>query len=101
LRARAEVEGKRPGHTGAAEIAASADSPDIEGAAAHYRVALAHAIELGMRPPAAHCTFGLAKLYRRARKPTQAHEHLVTAKAMYHEMDMRFWWEQADAQMRP
>jgi len=43
---------------------------------------------------------GLGKLYRRTGKADQAREHLTTATAMYREMDMRFWLEQAEAEMR-
>jgi hypothetical protein len=46
-----------------------------------------------------HCHLGLGKLYRRTRKREQAHEHLTTATTMYREMDMRFWLEQAEAEM--
>ena len=53
-----------------------------------------------MRPLVAHCHFGLGKLYRRAGKRQQAQEHLSTAAAMYREMDMRFWLEQAEAESR-
>jgi hypothetical protein len=48
----------------------------------------------------AHCHLGLGKLYRHTGKRDQAHEHLTTATTMYHEMDMRFWLEQAEAEMR-
>jgi hypothetical protein len=52
-----------------------------------------------MRPLVAHCHLGLGKLYRRTAKGQQAHEHLTTATTMYREMDMRFWLEQAEAEM--
>ena len=42
---------------------------------------------------------GLAKLSRRTGKREQALEHLTTATTMYREMDMRFWLEQAQAEM--
>jgi hypothetical protein len=58
------------------------------------------AIELGMRPLVAHCHLGLGKLYRRMGDREQASEHLTTATAMYREMDMRFWLEQAEAGMQ-
>jgi hypothetical protein len=48
-----------------------------------------------MRPLIAHCHLGLGKLYRRTGKRDQAQEHLTLATAMYREMDMRFWLEQA------
>jgi tetratricopeptide (TPR) repeat protein len=65
------------------EIAARADPPDLESAQAHYGQALARADELGMRPLAAHCHFGLGKLYRRIGKREKASEHLTTATALY------------------
>jgi hypothetical protein len=55
---------------------------------------------LGMRPLVAHCHLGLGKLYRRMGDREQASEHLTTATAMYREMDMRFWLEQAEAGMQ-
>ena len=56
--------------------------------------------ELGMRPLVAHCHLGLGKLYRRTGKREQAQEHLTTATTMYREMDMTFWLEKAEAEMR-
>jgi hypothetical protein len=40
------------------------------------------------------------KLVRRTGKRELAREHLTTAMAMYREMDMRFWLEQAEAELR-
>ena len=65
----------------------------------HLVKALALAEPRGMRPLVAHCHLGLGKLYRRTAKPEQAQEHLRTATTMYREMDMRFWPEQAEAEM--
>jgi hypothetical protein len=48
----------------------------------------------------AHCHLGLGKLYGRTGQPDQAREHLTTATTMYREMDMRFWLEGAEAEMR-
>ena len=59
---------------------------------------LAKTMEL--RPLVAHCHLGLGKLYRRSEDRDQAHEHLTTATTMYREMDMRFYLEQAEAEMR-
>jgi hypothetical protein len=53
-----------------------------------------------MRPLVAHCHLGLGKLYRRTDKQQEAQEHLTTATTMYREMDMRFWLEQADQELR-
>jgi tetratricopeptide (TPR) repeat protein len=80
----------------AADVASTAGAEDAEG---YYREALAFASELGMRPLIAHCHRGLAKLYRRTGEREQAHEHLTTAATMYREMDMRFWLEQAEAEI--
>jgi hypothetical protein len=67
---------------------------------ARYHNALALATELGTRPLVAHCHLGLGTLYRRTRKREQAQGHLTTAVTMYREMEMRFWLEQAEAEMR-
>jgi hypothetical protein len=52
-----------------------------------------------MRPLVAHCHLGLGKLYGRTGKREQAQEHLTTAATMYREMDMRFWLDQAVAEI--
>jgi len=83
-----------------ADIAAHPDRSEVDTAEAHYRRALAVAEELGLRPLVAHCHLGLGKLYRRTGDRSQAQEHLITATALYREMDMRFWLEQAEAEMR-
>jgi tetratricopeptide (TPR) repeat protein len=82
------------------EIASHHGRPDVATAAAHYGAAMSLASELEMRPLAAHCHLGLGRLYRRTGKREQAQEHLTTATAMYGEMDMRFWLEQAQAELR-
>jgi DNA-binding NtrC family response regulator/tetratricopeptide (TPR) repeat protein len=82
------------------EIAAYRDPPDVETAENHYGQAQALATELGMHPLVAHCHLGLGKLYRRIGQGEQAYEHLTTSATMYREMDMRFWLEQAEAEMR-
>jgi len=53
-----------------------------------------------MRPLVAHCHLGLGKLYRRIGERQQAEEHLTLALTMYREMDIRFWPEQAEAEIR-
>ena len=82
------------------DIAAGGALPAIEEAVQHYCQALAVAEELGLRPPAAHCHLGLGRAYRRTTMRHQAEDHLSTAAAMYREMDMRFWLEQAEAELR-
>jgi class 3 adenylate cyclase/tetratricopeptide (TPR) repeat protein len=82
------------------EIFSSRDPSPGATAEAHYRQAFALAEELGMRPLLAHCHLGLGKLYRRTGKRDQAHEHLTTATTMLREMDMQFWLEQAEAELK-
>lgn len=82
------------------DIASCHDRPDVATAEAYYGAAMALAAELGMRPVLAHCRLGLGKLYRRTGARRQAHDHLTVATAMNREMDMRFWREQADAEMK-
>ena len=82
------------------DIAAHPDRFEAETAEAHYRQALALAEELGLRPLMAHCHLGLGTLYRRAGKREQAREHLTTATTMFRDMDMRFWLEQAEAELK-
>jgi hypothetical protein len=53
-----------------------------------------------MRPLVAHCHLGLSKLFRRTGNRAKAEEHLTTATTMYREMDMRFWLEQAEAELQ-
>jgi tetratricopeptide (TPR) repeat protein len=82
------------------EIAAQRDPPDAETAERHYREAVRLAEALGMRPLVAHCHLGLGKLYRRTGHRPQAREHLTTATTMYREMDMEFWLEQGEGELR-
>jgi len=82
------------------DIATHPDRFDAERGDAHYRQALTLAEPRGMRPLVAHCHLGLGKLYRRTGEREQAEEHLTTATTMYSEMDMRFWLEQAEAEVR-
>ena len=81
-------------------VHAVAGPPDVQEAETAYREALALAEPRGMRPLVAHCHLGLGKLYRRSGSEQEAQDHLVTAKTLYREMDMRFWLEQAEAEMR-
>ena len=81
------------------DIATHPDRFDAERGEAYYRQALALAEPRGMRPLVAHCHLGLGKLYRRTGKREPARQHLATAMTMYREMDMRFWLEQAEAEI--
>jgi tetratricopeptide (TPR) repeat protein len=81
----------------AGDNATTGRAEDAEG---YYRETLVRAGQLGMRPLVAHCHLGLGKLYRRTGKDEQAREHLALAATMYREMDMRFYLEQAEAELR-
>ena len=81
------------------EISSHCDPPDVGEAEDYYRQAITLAMELGMRPLVAHCHLGLGQMYRHVGKREQAHEHLATARTMYREMRMRFWLEQAEAEV--
>jgi hypothetical protein len=81
------------------ECAAAGARPDLTTARQSFVQALALATELGMRPLVAHCHLGLGKLSRRTGKRDRAQEHLTIATTMYREMDMRFYLEQAEAEL--
>jgi predicted ATPase len=82
------------------DIAAAGAAPDLGEAERRYRAALDLARQLGMRPLVAHCHRGLGRIDRLAGRLEQAREHLTTAMTMYREMDMRFYLEQAEAELR-
>jgi class 3 adenylate cyclase/DNA-binding winged helix-turn-helix (wHTH) protein/tetratricopeptide (TPR) repeat protein len=71
-----------------------------EGAEGNYRQGLAVATRCGMRPLVAHCHIGLGKLHRQMGNWAQAQEHLTIATAIYSEMHMTYWLEQAVAELR-
>ena len=79
------------------DIATHPDRFDADRGEGYYRQSLALADPRGMRPLVAHCNLGLGKLYRRTGKNDQAQAHLRTAAAMYREMDVPFWLQQANA----
>jgi len=79
------------------DVASIAGAEDAEG---YYRQALALAEPRGMRPLIAHCHLGLGKMHYRMGNPGQAQEHLTIATAMYREMGMIYWLEQATAEAR-
>ena len=81
------------------EIASYHESVDLRAAGLKYFEALGLGEKLGMHPLVAHCHLGLGKLYRRTGKREPAREHLTTATTMYREMGMRFWLEQAEAEL--
>ena len=82
------------------DIATHPDRFDAESGETHYRQALALAEPRGMRPLVAHCHLGLGKLSRHTGQRDHAYEHLTIATTLYRDMDMRFWLEQAEAELR-
>jgi tetratricopeptide (TPR) repeat protein len=82
------------------EAEAYGDPPDAGAARAHLQEAMALATDLGMRPLVAHSYLGLGKLYRRTGDGQKAQEHLTTATTMYREMDMTYWLEQAEQELK-
>jgi tetratricopeptide (TPR) repeat protein len=78
------------------DVAAHPDQFDAGRGETHYRQALALAERLGMSPLAAHCHFGLGKVYLRTGARKQAQEHVETATAMYRNLGMTYWLEQAE-----
>jgi class 3 adenylate cyclase/tetratricopeptide (TPR) repeat protein len=70
---------------------------EAEPARQAYHQALALAVDLGMRPLAAHCHLGLAGLDTAAARREDAAQHRARATAMYREMEMRYWLERAQA----
>ena len=82
------------------EIASHRDPPNVEEAEGHYRQAMGLAEQLGMRPLIARCHLGLGQLYQRGGRPEQVRTHLTTARTMFREMDMGFWLEKTDAELK-
>jgi tetratricopeptide (TPR) repeat protein len=81
----------------AGDVASTSGAEDAEG---YSRGALALAGELGMRPLVAHSHLGLGKLYGRTGERQEARNHLTTATTMYREMNMGFWFEIAEAELK-
>jgi tetratricopeptide (TPR) repeat protein len=82
------------------EIEAQNAEANRNTAEGHYRKALTLATELGLRPLMAHCHLGLGKLARHAGQPAKARDEFGAATTMWREMDVRFWFEQAEAELR-
>ncbi len=56
--------------------------------------------EPGMRPLVAHCQLCLGKLCVRIGRRQEAQDHLTTAATMYRGMDMQFWLEKAEEEIK-
>jgi class 3 adenylate cyclase/tetratricopeptide (TPR) repeat protein len=81
------------------DIASYPDGSDPQTGEAYYHRALTLAEPRGMRPLVGHCHHGLGKLCLRTGNRPKAQEHLNLAAALYHEMDMNYWLEQAQADL--
>jgi len=79
-----------------AEIHSPDTTAPADTALRHYQKALTLATKLGMKPLIARCNAGLATLWMRAGKPRQTDLPLITARAMYRAMGMRYWLGKLD-----
>ena len=61
---------------------------------------LAFAEARGMRPLVAHSHLGLGRLYARTGEVRQATEHLDMAATIYRDLDMPYWLEQVEREIR-
>jgi len=76
-------------------------APDDPGAAeATLRQASALAEELSMHPLLAHCHVSRARLERRAGRTTSARPLFEAGIAAFRELEMPFWLERAEAEVR-
>jgi hypothetical protein len=71
------------------------EPPDLPGAEAAYREALALGERLGMGPLIARCHLGLARVRRRGGSASGL-EELATAVRLFREMDMELWLAEAE-----
>jgi tetratricopeptide (TPR) repeat protein len=78
------------------DVASTGGAENAEG---YYRQELALVEPRGMRPLVAHCNIGLGRLHRRTGDRGPAQEHLTVATAMYREMGMTYWLEQAETEL--
>ena len=79
-----------------AEIAAQQQPADGAAAERFYREAIALGTELGMRPLVAQCRLGLGRHARANGDRSAAATHFTDAAAMFAELRMRLWQEQAE-----
>jgi class 3 adenylate cyclase/tetratricopeptide (TPR) repeat protein len=82
------------------DLASRREPVDAAKAAEHLQRAMLLAEERGMRPLMARCHLDLARFHRRAERPDKAAGHVTTAAAMFREMRMPLWVEQAEVEMR-
>jgi len=77
----------------------SSGSPDLDAARSAAQQALSLAEGLGARPVVARAYLALGHVSRQMGASVQAAENLALARAMFTEMGMSFWLEQAEAEL--
>ena len=82
------------------EIHSHPDSLKPKQAGEYYGRALALARELNMRPLVAHCHLGMGRQYQRTGRDSEGEVELSQARDLYREMDMQFWLEKTEGEMR-
>ena len=73
------------------EVALHPDIAEPDAAREHFETALGIAELSGMRPLAAHCHSGLARLHPQNEPDAKAAEHAAKAEAIYEGLGMRAW----------
>ena len=82
------------------ELAARSDPPDLTRAEKDLTQARTLAEELGMRPLLGRIMLSLGEMHRLAGDHAKAETHIFRAIALFREMDMRHWLEEAAAQLK-
>ncbi len=75
------------------------DSASLHESEANFLEALQKAEKLDLRPLVAQCHLGLGRRYRSTGQRDNAEQHLNTATALFGELGMQFWLEQAQSQL--
>jgi len=77
----------------------SSDPPPLDESETNFLMALRRAEELDLRPLAAQCHLGLGKRYLLVGQRASAESHLNTAAALFRDLGMQFWLEQAQSEL--
>jgi class 3 adenylate cyclase/tetratricopeptide (TPR) repeat protein len=100
----ARAHGER-GHEAAAlrllaDLASTAEPPELATATERYRAAIAIAEELGLRPLLARAHLGLGQLHRQGGQVEAAEAHLATAVVLFSDLGMRAWLDRTEQDLR-
>ena len=82
------------------EIVSCQESHDLDTCETHYQDAQGLFEEIGARPWLARRDLGFGTFYRRTGRWQEAEGHLRRAAAMFSEMGMGHWLEQAEAELK-